>query len=158
MATWKPDAPALLAMLACLLVACSEPPPPEVRVRAFLDEVERLAEAREYTELLDRIAGDYLDEYGNDKLKAAAILRGFYLRNRSVHLLVRVAEITTPTPDRATARLYVAIAHRPFTDASAAALPDADMHRIDLELAADGDSYEILQTKWQRANAANVLF
>lgn len=156
MATWKHEWLALVAAL--LLAGCSEPPPPELRVRQFIEELEQLAEAREYAGLVGRIAGDYLDEYGNDKLKAAAILRGFYLKNRSVHLLVRVDNVTVPTPERATARIYVAMARQPFADNALAAIPDADMHRIDLELAADGDSWEILQTTWRRAAAANVLF
>lgn len=151
MVTWKRSAFLVLLVLA----GCTEPPPPEARVRAFLGEIEELAEAREYMALVDRIAGDYLDAHGNDKLKAAALLRGFYLKNRSVHLLVKVGEITTPTPDRATARIYVAMASRPFDEAG---VPDADMHQVDLELAADGNSYEILQTTWRRASATDLVF
>lgn len=157
MATLKLELLALAAACA-LLTACSEPASPEARVRAFIGEVEQLAEAREYIELVDRIAGDYLDERGNDKLKAAAILRGFYLKNKSVHLLVRIDNVSVATPERASARIYVAMARQPFAADALVSIPDADMHRLDLELAADGDSWEILQATWRRAHAANVLF
>src|SRR5690606_32995196 len=84
MRTWKPESlPWLLAALL-LLAACSAPPPPQARVRGFIAELEQLAENREYAALVDAIAGDYLDTRGNDKLKAAALLRAFYLRNKSV--------------------------------------------------------------------------
>lgn len=157
MRTWKRDF--FLPLLALLAIAgCAQPPPPEQRVRDFIAEVETLVENREFTELVDRIAGDYLDAHGNDKLKAVAILRGFYLKNKSVHLLVRIDEIRVPTPDRAAATVYVAMARRPFTDAEAAGLPRTQMHRVDVELAADGDGFEILQTRWERANAADALF
>ena len=134
MRSWKPE---LLPLLLVLLAGCGEP----------------LAEERQFTELVDRISGDYLDNRGNDKLKAAALLRGFYLRNKSVHLLVRIESIALPSPEHAVATIYVAMGQR-----GSETLPDADVFRIELELVADGDSYEILQTRWQRASAADVIF
>lgn len=150
MRNWKPE---LLLLLLVPLAGCGEAPPPEARVRAFIAETERLAEERQFTELVDRIAGDYLDNRGNDKLKAAALLRGFYLRNKSVHLLVRIESINLPSPEHAVAAIYVAMGQR-----GGETLPDANVFRVELELVADGDSYEILQTRWQRASAADVIF
>ncbi|HEX6928787.1 MAG TPA: hypothetical protein VF267_06035 [Gammaproteobacteria bacterium] len=156
MRNWKRKRCALSLLLgAGLLAACGEPVPPEQRVRDFIAGTELLVENREFTEVVGRIAGDYLDAHGNDKLKAAAYLRGFYLRYKSVHLLTRIDSIALPSPDRAAATVYVAIAKRPF---DAATLPDADIFRIDLALAEDGDSYEILQSRWRRASAAEALF
>ena len=147
-----------MAVLALLFVAgCGEPPPPEQRVQQFIEEMETLAEDREFMTIVDHIAGDYLDSRGNDKLKAAATLRAFYLRYKAVHLHTRVGDIRVPSPDRAAVTIYVAMAQRPFPE-SGSALPDADFFRVDLELAATGDSYEILQSEWQRATAADVLF
>lgn len=147
-----------MAVLALLFVTgCSEPPPPEQRVQQFIEEMETLAEDREFMTIVDHIAGDYLDSRGNDKLKAATTLRAFYLRYKTVHLLTRVEEIRVPSPDRAAVTIHVAMAQRPFPE-SGSALPDADFFRVDLELAAAGDSYEILQSEWQRATAADVLF
>lgn len=146
----------IVACLACL-AACGESTPPEERVRAFVAETEQLVETRQFTELVDRIAGDYLDARGNDKLKAAAIVRGFYLRYRSVHLLTRVDAIRLPSPEHAVVTVYVAMAQRPF-DAGTLMLPDTDIFRVELELVADGDSYEVLQSRWERANAADIVF
>ncbi|HEX6930355.1 MAG TPA: hypothetical protein VF267_13955 [Gammaproteobacteria bacterium] len=141
---------------ALLLAACADPPPPEQRIRTFIAQTEQQVENREFTELVARIAGDYLDSHGNDKLKAAGILRAFYLRYKTVYLHVRIADIRLPSPDRAAVRLYVAMAQRPFPESGN--LPDADFFRLDLELAVDGDSYEVLQSEWQRASAADVVF
>lgn len=155
MRNWKPEFTPLLAAvaMAAALAGCGETAPPEARVRAFIAETETLAEDRQFTELVDRIAGDYLDARGNDKLKAAAILRGFYLRNKSVHLLTRVESIEVLSPEHAIATIYVAMGQR-----GEEALPDADIFRVELELIADGDSYEILQSGWERANAADIVF
>lgn len=126
-------------------------------MRAFVAETETLVESREFTELVDRIASDYLDERGNDRLKAVAMLRGFYLRYRSVHLVTRIDAIRLPSPEHAVVTVYVAMAQRPF-GADTITLPDTDIFRVELELVADGDSYEILQTRWQRASAADAVF
>lgn len=147
----------LALLLVLLLAACEEPTPPEQRVRNFIDEIETLAEEREYTELLDRIAGDYLDSRGNDKLKVAAILRGFYLRNKSVHLLVRIGDIHFPAEGHASVTLYVGMARRPITAEEEAGMPRTNLHRVDIELAEDGDSYEVVQTEWQRARAGDFI-
>jgi len=159
MRNWKPDTLYILLLPVTLffLGGCAEPPPPEQRVRQFVEEIETLAEEREFTTLVGYIAGDYLDVRGNDKLKAAGILRAFYLRYKAVHLHLRIADIRTPTPDRAAVTVYVAMAQRAFPE-SGGTLPDADFFRVELELAAHGDSYEILQSEWQRASAADVLF
>lgn len=154
MRNWKPERLALLLLLG--LAGCGTVTPPEERVRTFVSETETLAEERKYVELVDRIAADYLDAHGNDRIKAAALLRGFYLRNRSVHLLTRIDSISLPAPERAIATIYVAIAKRP--PEGAASLPDADLFRVEVSLAADGDSYEILQTRWERASAADIVF
>ena len=158
MRTWKRDT-LYIGLVAGLLalVACGELPPPEQRVRDFINEAEQQVENREFTTLVEHIAGDYLDSRGNDKLKAAAILRAFYLRYKSVHLHMRIAEIRLPSPERASVTIYVAMAQRPFPE-SGNAIPDADFFRVDLELAAEGDSYEVLQSEWQRATATDVLF
>ena len=154
MRNWKPEP--LLVALVLGLAGCGTSTPPEERVRTFVAETETLAEERKYVELVDRIAADYLDAHGNDRIKAVALLRAFYLRNRSVHLLTRIDSITLPAPERAIATIYVAITKRP--PEGAASLPDADLFRVEVSLAADGDSYEILQTRWERASAADVVF
>lgn len=155
MANWRLSA-LCLAVLLC--GGCSEPPAPEQRVREFIGEIETLAEAREYGELLERIAGDYLDSRGHDKLAAAGILRAFYLRNKSVHLLIRIGEIHFPAPDRASVTLYLAMARQPFTGEESASMPRTNMHRVEVDLAESGDSYEILQTEWQRAGAGEFIW
>ncbi|HLU61005.1 MAG TPA: hypothetical protein VKZ99_01495 [Gammaproteobacteria bacterium] len=147
-----------LLVAALLLAACTDPRSEEQRVRDFLQEVETLAEGRDYMSLVDLIAGDYMDSRGNDKLKAAAILRAFYLRNREVHLYVRPGEISFPSPGFAKVTVHVAMARRPMLESEAARLPVANMHEVQLELLESGDSYEILRSEWQRGNATNLVF
>lgn len=147
----------LFLLLSLQLSACADSTPPEERVRLFINEIEVLAEEREYTGLLDRIAGDYLDSRGNDKLAVAAILRGFYLRNKQVHLLIRIGDITFPAPDYASVTLYVGMARRPLTEEEEAGMPITNLHRVDIELVEDGDSYEIIQTEWQSAGALDFI-
>lgn len=144
--------------LLVLLSACGEPTPPEQRVRAFIDRAETLAETREFTELAGLISPDYIDSRGNDRLKAIGMLRGFFLRNKSVHLVVRIDEIDIPDPDYARVTLYVAMARRPMLETEAANLPVTNMHRVELELVASGNSYEVLRSEWQRAAATDILF
>jgi hypothetical protein len=148
---------AATALLFLFVAGCADPTPPEERVRNFIDEVETLAEEREYTELLDRIAGDYLDSRGNDKLNVAAILRGFYLRNKQVHLLIRIGDISFPAPEHASVTVYVGMARRPLTEEEEAGMPITNLHRVDIALVEDGDSYEVIQTEWQTAGALDFI-
>lgn len=127
-------------------------------MRDFVAHFENLAENREWTELVDLIDGDYQDERGNDKLKAAGILRAFYLRNKSVHLLTRIESIDVSSPSYPIVTVYLAMARRPFTEETAANLPRTNMHKLTLELAEDGDSFTILSSRWEQASAGNLIF
>lgn len=163
MANWKPDkrmtSLSLAAFLAAFLLAgCGEPEPPEKRVRQFIAEVEGMAENRQWTDMVERIDSDYQDARGNDKLKAAGILRAFFLRNKSVHILTRIDEISFPSPDSAMVTVYVAMARQPFTGEAAANFPRTNMHKLTLELAEDGDSFTILGSEWEPAAAGNLVF
>lgn len=153
MANWKPS----LVVLLLLLAACAPADSPEQRARQFIDELETLAEDRQYLELVERVAGDYLDTRGNDKLKVAGILRAFYLRNKSVFLLTRIDNITVHSEDRITVELHLTMARQPFTGEQAASFPITNMHEIVLELAANGDSFEIYQSEW-RGSGNSVIF
>lgn len=154
-----PEIHVLLAFsLAFLLVACGEPEPPEKRVRQFISEFEQLAEDRQWTDMVDRIDGSYQDARGNDKLKAAGILRAFFLRNKSVHILTRIEEIRFPAADLAEVTVYLAVARQPFTGEAAANFPRTNMHKLTLELAEDGDSFTIMSSRWEAASAGNLVF
>lgn len=154
MRNWKRDTLYMVTLLLALS-ACSETAPPEQRVQRFIGQMEARAEQREFKDLVDQLAPDYLDDRGNDKLKAAAILRGFYLRYKSVHLLTRIDSIDVRSPEHASAVVYVAMAQHPFPAEDV--LPDADIFRVELDLVADGDSFEILRSAWTRASAVDLL-
>lgn len=162
MANWKPELRLLrlsaLLLGAILLAGCGEPEPPEKRVRQFVDTFETLAEAREWTEMVELIDGDYQDPRGNDKLKAAGILRAFFLRNKSVHIFTRIDEISFPAPDLAVVTVYVALARQPITQEAAANIPRTNMHKLTLELSENGDSYTVLSSEWNAAAAGNLVF
>lgn len=147
-----------IAALACL--ACGgEPDDPESRVRALVDRAEAAAEARDVGEVVAHLSERFTDSYGGDRRTVKALLAHHFLRNDSVHLLVRVHEIGFPETGGATLRASVAMAGTPIPELTpdAGALLDlrADLHRFDLELEEEQGEWRVVHAAWRRAEPAD---
>ena len=88
----------LVAMLALLLVACSqEIPSPEEMVRERIEEGRELAANRKTDELVGMVTGDFTATRGITRENLPTWLARFYLTTRSPQVLVRIREITADT-------------------------------------------------------------
>jgi hypothetical protein len=148
----------LPALLLPLLVSCSsEPDTPEAQVRALLKQGEVAAEKKESRVLRGLISEKYSDSEGQDKKAVESILRYYFLRNESIHLLTRVQSITFPEPARAQAVVLVAMAGRPISSARELERLHADLHRFDITLAREGKEWKVIRAEWRRAEFADFL-
>jgi hypothetical protein len=144
---------AALALALGLSVCSDEPADPEARVRAVLAALEQAAEAQDVAALKEQVSEEYADARGNDKRALAALASFHLLRNRSVHLLMRVRAVELPAPGEARVLALVAMAGRPLPEAAALAGVRADLYAIHLDLRDEDGEWRIVAADWQPATA-----
>jgi len=103
---FSPNA-SLILLATILLAACGAKTSDEQQVRALIDEVETAAEARDTSDVLEHVADTYADSSGLDKTQLRDFLRGYFLANPRLELLVNVDSLEFPADGIAQARLTV---------------------------------------------------
>jgi hypothetical protein len=150
------------ALLAALALsggaACGGPPPtPEEEVRATLAAAEAAVRAHDLGALKDLVASDYRDAAGRDKAELGSLLTAHFLRNSSIHLLVRVKSLEVQAPGRATVEALLATAGRPIPGLEALAELDAELLWLDLGLARRDGEWAVTSARWERARLEDLL-
>lgn len=137
----------LAPFLACLaLLGCANSDSPETQVRRAIDAMEQAAEARDVGDLMDHVADDFRDSYGQDRDQLRRYIQGYFIANQSVHLLVRVDEIEVPAPDEALVRMTVGMVGREADAANAWNLA-ADIQDFEITMRKDGGDWKVLYAK-----------
>ena len=90
-----------------LLAACGAGSSDEQQLHSLIDAVETAAEARDSSDVLEHVAANYSDSRGLDKTQLQNFLRGYFLANPKIELLVSVDELEIPVPGLARARVTV---------------------------------------------------
>lgn len=148
----------MLWMFVMFTGACSSgPDSPEAQVRALLQQGEVAAEKKESATLRQMISEKYADNQGQDKKAVEAILRYYFLRNESIHLLTRIRQISFPRPDIAQVDVMVAMAGQPIADAGQLERLRADLHRFEITLADENKEWKVIRAEWRRAEFADFL-
>ncbi len=152
--TW----PLLAALLLPGLISCSsQPGTPEAQVRALLKQAETAAENKDSRVLRGFISEKYSDSQGQDKKAVEAILRYYFLRNESIHLLTRVQPITFPEPSRAQAVVLVAMAGQPIPNPQQLERLHADLNRFAITFAREDKEWKVIDAEWRRAELADFI-
>ncbi len=145
-------------LLVPLLVSCSaERDTPEVQVRALLERGEAAAEKKKTAVLRQMISEKYSDSQGQDKKAIEAILRYYFLRHESIHLLMRIQQITVPKPDVGQAIVMVAMAGQPISGAEELERLRADLHHFEITLARENGEWKVTRAEWRRAEVGDFL-
>ena len=148
----------LLLIVTLLAGACSSgPDSPEAQVRALIARGETAAEKKESGVLRQMISEKYADSQGQDKKAVEAILRYYFLRNESIHLLTRIRQISFPRPDVAQVDVMVAMAGQPIADAGQLERLRADLHRFEITLADENKEWKVIRAEWRRAEFSDFL-
>lgn len=141
-----------------LLVSCSPAEDsPETQVRTLLKRGETAAEKKEAGVLRQMISEKYSDSQGQDKRAIEAILRYYFLRNESIHLLVRIQSIAFPQPAQAQAVVLVAMAGQPISGAQELERLRADLHRFEITLASENKEWKVIRAEWRRAEPGDFF-
>lgn len=142
----KREAGGAAALLAGLLLAgCGGPAPdPEGRLRAALAAAEEAAESGDHAFFADRVAGDYADAEGRDRMRVLLTLRGLLMRYPRLEIIVDVREIELLSPRLARVRLEILTAGLGPAGLSADAFP------LELSLRDEGDGWQVTRARWGR--------
>jgi hypothetical protein len=127
--------PALIlsSVLAATLTACAERSSDEQQIRELVASVEKAAEARDTSDVLAHVASSYSDERGFDKTRLQNFLRGYFLANPNVELVVGIESVELPVPGLAKARVGITV------------LPAGDTTTLDVELRREDDEWRVVR-------------
>jgi len=141
-----------------LLAACSSEPAetPEQRIRAFIEQGEAAAEARDLDFFAGMISHDYSDDHMRSRRDMVRIATGYFLRNKSIHLLLRVEEVQLLADDQAKAVLHAGIAGSPVDGFQQLFATRASVYRMELTFRM-ADEIKLLHAQWRRVDAKEVL-
>jgi hypothetical protein len=120
-------------ILSASLVACADRGSDDEQVRAVFASVEQAAEARDSSEVLEHVAASYADANGFDKTRLQAFLRGYFLANPKVEVLLDIESVELPVPGLARVRVEVAV------------LPAGDRTTLDVELRQEDDEWRVVR-------------
>lgn len=143
----------LIFMIPVLFLgACSsQRDTPEAQVRALLKRGEAAAEKKETAILRQLISDKYSDSQGQNKKSIEALLRFYFLRHESIHLLTRVQSLTFPEPLRAQAVVLVAMAGQPISGKEELERLRADLHRFEITLINENKEWKVMRAEWRQA-------
>ncbi len=146
-----------LWLLLPLLVACSQPPEtPEQRIRELIGQGEEAAEARDRGFFAEVVSPDYSDADGRTRRDLLRMLTGYFLRNRAIHLLLRIEAIQPLEGEKARAVLYAGIVGSPVDGFEQLLALRAAVYRMELTFELDAEM-RLLHADWRRADPAEVF-
>lgn len=133
------------AAVASLLIACGDTGgDADSELRAWVAAAEEAAENKDRGELLSKISASYSDARGNDRKRIGDVLRGLFLRQKTVALVTTVDSIDLLGGSAANLDLTVAMAG---TGSTAFGLR-ADAYRFALELEKEDDEWRLIGARW----------
>jgi hypothetical protein len=115
------------------LGACGARTSDDEQVRAVFAGAETAAEDRDASDVLAFVADDYEDANGNDKIQLQNFLRGYFLANPKIELLVNVESLEFPADGLAQAQLSV----------TRVSLSDPDRLHLEVELRRAGGEWRV---------------
>ncbi|MES9846559.1 MAG: hypothetical protein ABW162_12975 [Candidatus Sedimenticola sp. PURPLELP] len=142
----------LLMPAALLLTGCGDEQSPEDRIREMLSAAETAAEERSLMDFQDFVAEDYKDEKGRIRSQVMRVAAGYFLRNKSIHILTQVGNIDLLDENRARVELFVGMTGQPAADVEQLFSFRADLHRFDLQLEERDGRWKVVSARWRRAN------
>ncbi len=137
-------------ILFLILTACSREPSPEDRIREVIVAAEQGAEARDLSDVMAVVSDRYSDLRGNDKAGVRDLMRGYFLINQSIHLLMRVEDIVFASERVATARITVGMLGRQDVGATDWRLA-ADVYEFDVRLFNEDGEWRLQSADWHAA-------
>ena len=139
-----------IAASLMLLAACSREPSAEDRIREVIAAAETAAEARDLSDVMALVSDRYSDLRGQDKAAIRDLMRGYFLINQSIHLLLRIEDLEFPANNMASARVTVGMLGRQDAGGNDWSLA-ADAYEFEIRLLNEDDEWRLISAEWVRA-------
>ena len=139
-----------IAASLMLLAACGREPSAEERIREVIAAAETAAEARDLSDVMALVSDRYSDLRGQDKAAIRDLMRGYFLINQSIHLLLRIEDLEFPANNIASARVTVGMLGRQDAGGNDWSLA-ADVYEFEIRLLNEDDEWRLISAEWVRA-------
>jgi len=134
-----------VSMICASLVACGAPASePEEALRQWVADAEAAAEDRDRRGLVAMVSENYADGRGNNRDAVNNLLRLYFLRQKSVVLVMKIDELTVI--DETAAQLLVTAAGVGTTTRALGV--NADSYQFSLELEKSDDEWMLIGARW----------
>lgn len=142
-----------------LLAGCSRQAQesPQDQIKALLDAAETAVESRSLDQSAELISSGYGDEAGRDRRALKRLLLGYFLRNKSIHVLQQVQEISLLSDTSARVVLYAGVAGSLPAMGDSLAQWRGDLVRLEAELVLEDDGWRLKSASWRRASHGDLL-
>jgi len=133
---------------------------PEEQIEAFLERAEFRVESRDVAATTALISYDYADLWGRDREQMRRMLTGYFLRNRSIHVLKKIDRITVTNERSAQVVLYAALAASSQEHEESPSLTDwhGDLIQLEADLVLESDGqWRVLRLNWRQVQKEDLL-
>jgi hypothetical protein len=131
--------------ICAVLTACGGPPQgPQEALRQWIGEAEAYAEELDRRSLLAMVSEDYADSRGNDRDSIDKLIRLYFLRQKSVELVMKIDEMEIF--DGTAAEILVTAAGVGTTTRALGV--NADAYQFSLELTKEEDEWKLIGARW----------
>ncbi|MCU7884329.1 MAG: hypothetical protein KZQ82_09025 [Candidatus Thiodiazotropha sp. (ex Lucinoma annulata)] len=149
----------VLFLMSILLIGCSsEPLDPEQQLRTLITDGEAAIESRDLSAVLEMVDSRYLDKQQRDYHQLRALLAGYFLRHRSIHIISRIERIEIETGGVAQVTLYVGLAGSPQENAMPLSQWRGDLIRLQLHVVlSDDEAWLVSGADWRPAHPSDLV-
>lgn len=146
----------LLLLPGLILGGCTDELSPEDEIRQFLELAEQAAEARDASALGELIDKQYSDPKKLNHAQLTGLLRGYFLRNRNIHLFTQVNSIEFIQQNHAHVVVHVAMTAQDVRQKEELGQLRASVYRLELSLV-NTDGWKLAQARWEPSGLDNMF-
>jgi hypothetical protein len=145
-----------LVSLILMMMGCGDDvESPDAQIRQLIAAGVEAAEARSAGDLETHLHPNFLDQKGYDRSEVVKLMRGLFLRHKSVYLFTKIGQIDLQTDTEATVEMHVAMAAQSISDVTALAGLRARLYAFELHLVKD-ENWRVIHARWRPANLSEL--
>lgn len=147
-----------ILLLAHGILGCSDDPlSAEEQLRGTIREAESTIQARDLSATLEFVDADYRDNNGFDLRQLRAMLAGYFLRHKSIHILTTIDNIEVREDGYAQVLIYAGLAGSPQDRERSLSQWRGDLLRLELTFLQQDDDWLVSEADWRRATPQDFM-